>query len=127
MTACGRCLRLQFFLGKNLPLKEFKLRTISAPALCRQQSSQSATRTFWAPRNFGGSATFTLLKVQVTSTAARDGLALAHLGALSGQARYVQIYVPQYERMAIHIHLVTHNSCYISNYDNLIIISIFVL
>ena len=31
--ARGRCLRLQCFLGKNLPLKAFKLRTLSATSL----------------------------------------------------------------------------------------------
>ena len=91
ITAARADSPLAMLSGQKSALKEFKLRTITAPALCRQQPSQSATRTFRAPRNFGGSATFTLLKVQMTSTAARDGLVLAHLGALAGQAAFVHM------------------------------------
>lgn len=54
--------------------------------LCRRRSSQSASTFFRAPRNFGGSATFFLLKVLVTSTAARDEWDIRESrGALAGQ------------------------------------------
>ena len=77
-----RHLRLQCFLGKNLPLKAFKLRFLSAPCSVASGPSKAPLRFAGAPRNFGGSATFFLPKVLGAFTAAGTGVTAADILAL---------------------------------------------
>ncbi len=70
------------FPGKNLPLKAFKLRYLSALSSTPAVQPKRLYVFLRDPRNFGGSATFFLPNVLGASTAAGTGVTAANLMAL---------------------------------------------
>ena len=78
------------FLGKNLPLKAFKLRYLSAPRSMPAVQPKRPYVVLRAPRNIGGSATFFLLRCLWRLHCHGDGCDRHESpGALAGQEKVV--------------------------------------